>query len=714
MTIVAVVAGLGDRGPSIAPTANAAPTGVAVVGCEYIVNAVDGITTDAPTAGDVQAACGGGGVNLPPTSAPGTPSIHNLALAIGNDDGILTDSDFANIEGFDGDNQISTDCTTPANNKLGLGALADYASGLSCTLDVFMFVDHEGPVPINLPAGLTLLEAPSNSFFTCTTEPTIPYTVAATIASATLASPSVITTTGPHGLLAGDVISISAITDGAVTPTTLIAAGSYTVTAPVTATTFTLTGPVPAVTPVNLTTAGTSGTILTVRPLADPAFGQDNDCSAGSPTGFAANGDGVVLFHVLEGSASAGFFGQGTVAQDDVEYIFDVNVVGPPSSVSLSLVESTISTSGTTNAQTLACGTSTDVTAAIPPPQSTLAQAVVRDAGNRTLTRAVVNFTITPPAATDVAQIGFGNAVEGITGDTFFTRQQAIGTQPTAASVVVCGGKQPGLATLDAGINLATTPLHATALVTVVGPPSVVVLAAQPDEVICDGAHTATVTASVTDANGAPVADGVPVNFSVFDVGVVTPINTVTAGGIASTVFRGISGYTVGVPILVTAGNGAIATPVQASILMRCDGFDIDGDGIANTVDNCPSVYNPDQLNTDAANTAANRPGADSLGDACDDNISGDGYTNAQHTALSKHPASYCNVMRADVDGDGQVSILDLTKAAKFFGQTFTLAPTIGVDAGIQRMNQDGDNKISILDLTKMAQVFAQHATACP
>jgi len=157
-----------------------------------------------------------------------------------------------------------------------------------------------------------------------------------------------------------------------------------------------------------------------------------------------------------------------------------------------------------------------------------------------------------------------------------------------------------------------------------------------------------------------------------------------------------------------TATNTATPTPTINLTL------DTDGDGIPDYRDNCPTVFNPDQKNTDAGNTALNRPGADALGDVCDSNISGDGYTNAQHVALAKDPALYCPIMRADVDGDGAVSILDLTKVAQKFTQTFTLDPTVGLDTGIQRFNQDGDSQISILDLTRMAQVFIQHVTACP
>jgi Dockerin type I domain len=62
--------------------------------------------------------------------------------------------------------------------------------------------------------------------------------------------------------------------------------------------------------------------------------------------------------------------------------------------------------------------------------------------------------------------------------------------------------------------------------------------------------------------------------------------------------------------------------------------------------------------------------------------------------------------MRADVDGDGAVSILDLAKVAQYFTQAVPPAPA--------RHDQDGDNKISILDLARMAQVFTQHVSACP
>jgi hypothetical protein len=134
--------------------------------------------------------------------------------------------------------------------------------------------------------------------------------------------------------------------------------------------------------------------------------------------------------------------------------------------------------------------------------------------------------------------------------------------------------------------------------------------------------------------------------------------------------------------------------------------IDSDGDGVPDSLDNCPGIANADQLNTDAANTALNRPGADPFGDPCDGDIDGDGYTNVQEIALGKDPAAYCPIMRADVDGDGVISILDLAKVAQYFAQSVPPAP--------DRYRQDADFVISILDLTRMSQVFTKHVTACP
>jgi hypothetical protein len=135
---------------------------------------------------------------------------------------------------------------------------------------------------------------------------------------------------------------------------------------------------------------------------------------------------------------------------------------------------------------------------------------------------------------------------------------------------------------------------------------------------------------------------------------------------------------------------------------------DVDDDNVSNGSDNCPTVYNPDQTNTDGNNAARHLGGQDLLGDACDSDADGDGYTAAQEAAVTppKSDLSYCKIMRADVDGDGVVSILDLTKVAANFAQAVPPAPA--------RNDQDGDNVISIQDIARQAAVFTQPVTACP
>jgi hypothetical protein len=64
---------------------------------------------------------------------------------------------------------------------------------------------------------------------------------------------------------------------------------------------------------------------------------------------------------------------------------------------------------------------------------------------------------------------------------------------------------------------------------------------------------------------------------------------------------------------------------------------DTDGDGVADAVDNCPLVSNPNQADLDG----------DGEGDVCDNDIDGDGLDNATELSLETDPAN------PDSDGDG-------------------------------------------------------------
>jgi hypothetical protein len=74
-----------------------------------------------------------------------------------------------------------------------------------------------------------------------------------------------------------------------------------------------------------------------------------------------------------------------------------------------------------------------------------------------------------------------------------------------------------------------------------------------------------------------------------------------------------------------------------------CDS-DLDGDGVANAADNCPSTANPAQTDTDG----------DGQGDACDSDLDGDGAPNA-----SDNCPTTANADQADADGDGLGNVCD-------------------------------------------------------
>lgn len=81
------------------------------------------------------------------------------------------------------------------------------------------------------------------------------------------------------------------------------------------------------------------------------------------------------------------------------------------------------------------------------------------------------------------------------------------------------------------------------------------------------------------------------------------------------------------------------------------------------------------------------------------------GSKDAQPTAR-RTPSGPCTIARADIDGDGAVSIFDLTKVAAHFGEAVPPAP--------KELDQDGDGAITILDLNLVAGVFVKQVSDCP
>ena len=75
---------------------------------------------------------------------------------------------------------------------------------------------------------------------------------------------------------------------------------------------------------------------------------------------------------------------------------------------------------------------------------------------------------------------------------------------------------------------------------------------------------------------------------------------------------------------------------------------DGDEDGVCDTLDNCPEVSNAEQTNTDE----------DSLGDACDSDDDGDGYSDSDELACGSDPLSD-ESLPADADEDELCDLLD-------------------------------------------------------
>jgi len=85
------------------------------------------------------------------------------------------------------------------------------------------------------------------------------------------------------------------------------------------------------------------------------------------------------------------------------------------------------------------------------------------------------------------------------------------------------------------------------------------------------------------------------------------------------------------VPTEIDSSNNSATTSSVTPI------FDDDHDGVANSIDNCPSASNANQLDTDH----------DGIGDVCDDDADNDGLTNAVEAELGTNP------LLKDTDGDG-------------------------------------------------------------
>ncbi len=147
----------------------------------------------------------------------------------------------------------------------------------------------------------------------------------------------------------------------------------------------------------------------------------------------------------------------------------------------------------------------------------------------------------------------------------------------------------------------------------------------------------------------------------------------------------------------VSGATGALALNLRCSNDSDCDGLsnadeaaagtnpllaDTDGDGLSDGLEVHTYHTNPLVADTD-----------------------GDGYPDGLEVALGKDPLTYCATMRADLNGDGTVNIVDLAQLSAFFLETTPPAPA--------RDDQNNDGKLNIIDLTMEGSQFLHTIGTC-
>lgn len=274
----------------------------------------------------------------------------------------------------------------------------------------------------------------------------------------------------------------------------------------------------------------------------------DEDCAAGG-TGH----DGVVVAWITSAGAGApGVPGDSATvnvfqADDNVQVSVTINIVGNPDEIVINEVKevASVENEGCASAD-FENGLDNDEDG-----DKIFMWATVTDSQGNELTMIPVTWAVDD---TNIATIASDSGV-------------TLASTVTGAFAVLCGQDDTGEVTVSATFDDTAAGGEtetATATKTIVGLPANVSLSASPAAIDCNGVNTATVTATVTDADGNNVVDGTEVRFDVVALGTANPIRAKTEGGQASSTITPLSGAVAGVTVVVTAGDA------EASIRIDC------------------------------------------------------------------------------------------------------------------------------------------------
>ncbi len=292
----------------------------------------------------------------------------------------------------------------------------------------------------------------------------------------------------------------------------------------------------------------------------------DLDCE----TSVAGDGDGVVVATATESGADDAEIDVDISQADNASAVSSqtITIQGPADEVSVVAAEEVIGTSD----DVAACENELDVTDAtdqLGDLEKTVVIATVVDSDGDALARIplLIEDDDAAIALDDDDATEEGADADAIANPNSWTTATVdAGDVGIAGFAVVCGDEDPGEGIVTVTINDGTAGEEsADVTITVAGAPANVALTASPAAINCDGTASATVSATVTDADGNNVVDGTNVNFSVVALGIASPINADTTDGVASSTITPLSAGVAGVTVVVSSGDAS------ASIRVDCN-----------------------------------------------------------------------------------------------------------------------------------------------
>lgn len=333
----------------------------------------------------------------------------------------------------------------------------------------------------------------------------------------------------------------------------------------------------------------------------------DPDCDGDSST----VGDGVVVARLLTSPAD-GDEGTFTVQaiQEGIAFPIEMTLVGAPERIEVTPLfgKNTIQTYPNeaicteldvddcppeTRASCNFAATADAVLGAVSTAEKTILVAKAFDDNDQELTGVLLDWSLaagfpnSPPFVpeADAATWSINKNRFG-TGGVSLPQTPTLDTGPLGLAFpqFVCGGTDTGTIDMVVSFSSVLTPSadpdeHVEVSVNVISGPTNIALTAEPAELDCNGVNTSKVSATVTNADGENVADGVDVNFEVYALGTTNPRLANTTAGVASTTVTALAGANDltadGQPRGVIVNVQLIGDDnniLPAQILVRCTG----------------------------------------------------------------------------------------------------------------------------------------------